>query len=150
MFTRIKEWWYAILVCRKYKAKLNPFRKCSQGAQFQIWYTDYGISKRIISINPFYKGFLDSFMHEVGHLVWYDKLASKSKTIEIFEELVDNTNILEKEFVAWRYAKLARKGKFDKQRSRKMFSTYFKVYAKDVGGVQAANVYSSFDMRIEK
>lgn len=145
----IKDWWYAIKVCRKYKVTWNPFfhRKY---AMYKIWYNDSGISENRIYINPFYTGFLDSFMHEVGHLVWYRKTAKKSKTVEEFESTIENTDDLDSEFIAWRYAKLARKKSFNSKRARWMFSTYFPKFAKQVGAVQAADKYYRYDRRIEK
>lgn len=149
MIKRIGEWRYALKVCKKYGAKWDIFCNMSC-ARYTIGWNRWGICKQVISINPFYEGFLDSFLHEVGHLAWYKRIYNQSDSIQIFEQKMEEKDILYIEYVAWRFAKLCRKNQFNKKRARWMFSTYFRSFAKEVGAVQAADVYYGYDRRIEK
>lgn len=54
----IKDWWYAIKVCRKYGIRWIP-----RGDGNYNW------TYRTVSVNPFRKNFLDVFLHEIGHHV---------------------------------------------------------------------------------
>ena len=143
----IKDWWYAYKVCKKYGIKWNPFFKRTHG-EFTFSYGLFGCSAKI-SMNPLYHGGLDTFMHEVGHCIWYRNLWKSSKSIEDFENKSECC-ILEKEYVAWRFAKLARRGKFNHSRARMMFSSYFKRKSEEVGAIQAADVYSQYDRRLSE
>lgn len=60
---RILDWFYAIRVCIKYKIIWNPFCKLSDGHYYWIGKTFF------VEANPFYKYFLETFVHEVGHNV---------------------------------------------------------------------------------
>jgi len=145
---KILDWWYAICVCKKYGIKWNPFFKMTR-AEYCFSYGLFGVTSKI-HMNPFYEGGLDSFMHEVGHCLWYKKLWASSKSIEDFEQKSDSTCILEKEYIAWRFAKLARRGRFNHKRAQRMFGTYFKSKAREVGAIQAADSYYQYDQRLMK
>lgn len=144
----IKDWLYAIAVCKKYKIWWNPFFKLTH-AEFQMSYKRYWKEADcIVRINPFYKGFIDSFMHEVGHILWHRGNYMKAQSVHDYEESVADT--LKDEFKAWQFSKLVLKQRFDSNRARWMFKTYFPRYAKEVGTLKAVDRYYKYDRRIEK
>lgn len=144
----IKDWWYAIKVCRKYGIFWNPF--CTNKyAEFIFSYNPArGIRSQTIRINPFYHNFTDAFLHEVGHLFWYRNLFNKSESVHDFENKIESYDVLHKEFVAWRYSKLVRKDRFNSKIARKCFMSYFPSMARQVGGVEASNKYYAYDKRM--
>lgn len=60
---KVLDWFYAIRVCIKYKIIWNPFCKLDCGTY--AWYKWENIF--VVSANPFYEYFLETFMHEIGH-----------------------------------------------------------------------------------
>lgn len=144
----IKDWLYAIAVCRKYKIWWNPFFKLTH-AEFQMSYKRlYKEAKCVIRINPLYKGFIDSFMHEVGHIVRHRSIYMKVNDVYDYECAV--SDVLREEYKAWQFSKLALKNRFNKNRARRKFKTYFPRYAKEVGTLKAVDRYYKYDRRIEK
>lgn len=57
----LKDWMYAIKVCKKYNLVWNPYVKLGYGA--------YDWDSRSVHVNPFSKNFISIMMHEVGHHV---------------------------------------------------------------------------------
>lgn len=57
----VKDWIFALMVCRKYGLVWNPWCKLSYGS--------YNFYKGVINLNPFSKNFRDIFLHEIGHHV---------------------------------------------------------------------------------
>ena len=53
------DWWYALLVCHKYKLKWNIFYPTDSGC--------YHWDIKTVSVNPFRNNFISVFMHEIGH-----------------------------------------------------------------------------------
>ena len=145
----IKDWIFAIKVCKKYGIKWNPFKKhdCAE-FEFTYWY-EYKKYESVIKISPFYPKFIDSFMHEVGHCLYHRKLYMKSENHKEYEA---NANYfkLKDEYLAWRFAKLVLKQRFDKNRARNMFKTYFPSQAKKHGSLITADKYADFDYRLSK
>lgn len=144
----IKDWIYAIKVCRKYGITWNPFHNTDYARHRFAYWCNEKKYKSMIFINPFYDGFLDSFLHEVGHHVYNKNAYMKSKNIKDYEEATSDT--LGEEYLCWRFAKLVRKRAFNKDRARYMFKSYFPSTAKKVGSLQAADVYYKFDRSIAK
>lgn len=116
----IKDWWYAIRVCLKYRIWWNPF--CFDG-NGHYHYSGF------VSVSPFSRNFISVFMHEVGHHV-------HDKKVRLFSYLVANKDelrftgscrsiyrVLESEALASRFA--AKTGKA----SRKYLVTCFNTYS---------------------
>lgn len=145
----IKDWWYAIKVCRKYGIKWNPFHTGRYACFNFSYYILYRKSKCVISINPFYKkGFLDSFMHEVGHCLRMRREYRKAKNVEEFEDAI--SDCFYEEYSAWKFAKRTRKSSFNKKRAVSFFQTYFPTQAKAVGSIVAADQFYKMSRSIEK
>ena len=145
----IKDWWYAYKVCKKYGIKWNPFHT-NKYAMFRFsYYINCKMHKSTIKINPFYpKGFMDSFMHEVGHILRMRRQYSKAVSVADFEKSTSDT--LYEEYSAWKFAKRTRRESFNKQRAVKFFQTYFPKQAEAVGSIVAADQFYKMSRRIEK
>lgn len=143
----IKDWWYALKVCRKYGIRWDPFFGLAKAECWFAWWENYKKYKTTIKINPFYTGFLDSFMHEVGHHIRHRDCYMKASSIAEYEESVSDS--LKEEFKAWRYSKLALRGRFNNDRARAMFSTYLPSYIDDKGQDEAIRVFTSYDKRLK-
>lgn len=144
----ISNWVYAYKVCKKYHIKWNPFFGLSY-AQYVFSYNMRSkTSSCSININPFYKNFLDTFFHEVGHCLITRKLFKESITHAEFD--LKKANYFQEEFDAWKFAKRVMKKDFNKSWARNCFKTYFKVYAKDIGSIRAADRYYELDRKLSK
>lgn len=145
----IKDWWYAYKVCKKYKITWNPFHT-RKYAQFSFsYYIACKRSSSVIRINPFYpKGFMDSFMHEVGHVLRMRRQYRKAVNVGAFEEAVSDK--LYEEYSAWKFAKRTRQDAFNKKRAVSFFQTYFPLQAKAVGSIVAADQFYRMSRSIEK
>lgn len=62
----LKDWLYAVKVCKKYNLIWNPYVKLGYGA--------YDWDNNSVHVNPFSKDFITIFMHEVGHHVHHCKV----------------------------------------------------------------------------
>lgn len=144
----IKDWLLALSVCRKYNIKWNPFH-WMKGAECVYSFNDY--SKKIL-INPFYPKFIDSFMHEVGHLRRWDGIYKRcvknhSKgPVESFHLRTDC--ILKEEYIAWKYSKRFLKERFDEKRAKLFFKSYYRRAVKETSMVVATDRYYAFDRNI--
>lgn len=144
----IKDWLLALSVCRKYNIKWNTFH-WMKGAECVYSFDNF--SKKIL-INPFYPKFIDSFMHEVGHLRRWDKIykrciSNHSKDpVESFHLRTDC--ILKEEYIAWKYSKRFLKERFDKKRAKLFFKSYYRRAVKETSMVVATNRYYAFDRNI--
>lgn len=146
---RIKDWWYAYMVCRKYGIRWNPFHTRKYAEYTFIYYVTCKKSKSTIRINPFYRnGFMDSFMHEVGHLLRMRRQYHNAVNIDAFEEAISDE--LCEEYSAWKFAKRTRKESFNKKRAVSFFQTYFPSQAKVVGSIVAADQFYKMSRSIEK
>lgn len=129
----IKDWWYAIKVCRKYGIVWNPFRDLSN-ASFRVWWDNSGkIIKTRIHMSPFYPNFLETFMHEVGHYTLYKRGTAQKlyRDVDAYEKCdqlcigdVFLLTLLIEESLASRFARKALKGKADVDDLVKAFQTY--------------------------
>lgn len=131
----IKDWWYAIKVCRKYRIVWNPFRDLSN-ASFRVWWDDdKKLTKKVIHMSPFFPNFLETFMHEVGHITLYKRgtyhklqraatanLKREHASIWLNGKLL--LPLLVEESLASRYARKALKGRADFEDLVKAFQTY--------------------------
>ena len=122
MFTRIKEWWYAILVCRKYGIMWNPFVRLGDG---------YYLYKGIVGVNPFDSCFMSTFLHEIGHHVHNKRVGLKNYLKAQNNELRFSTGneagrnvykVLESEWKASRFA--VKTGRADRKKLVSAFQTY--------------------------
>lgn len=114
-------------------------------------------SKTVI-INPFYPKFIDSFMHEVGHLQRWDKIYKKciymyNKHPRIVLDPTRNFNfhtncILKEEYVAWKFSKRFLKARFDRKRAKDLYKTYFPSAVREWGITKATNLYYGYDKNI--
>ena len=147
----IKDWLIAIRICRKYNIKWNPIHNLKNA---ECLYS-FGNYEKVISINPFYPKFIDSFVHEVGHLRRWDKIYKRCKVnkinrepINLFHTLTDC--ILKEEYMAWKYSKRFLKGRFDRPRAKTMFKSYYPVARTGLveNMVKATDTYYSFDRKI--
>ena len=146
---RIKDWWYAYMVCRKYGIRWNPFHTLKYAQYTFSYYVNYKKDNSVIHINPFYsKGFMDSFMHEMGHILRMRRQYRKSASVSVFEESISDT--LYEEYSAWKFAKRTRKESFNKKRAVSFFQTYFPLQARSVGSIVAADQFYKMSRRIEK
>lgn len=136
----IKDWLLALSICKKYNIKWNPFKNMkSVGCVY--WHGDY-ISE--IKINPFHPKFIDSFMHEVGHLRRWGKIYDGC-TVEF---RMKTQCILKEEYMAWKYSKRFLKSRFDKERAKRLFKTYYKRASKELTPLVATDRYYAFDRNI--
>lgn len=143
----LKDWIYALKVCKKYNITWNPFHNLNSAE------CSYNFDKRskTVMMSPFYPKFIDSFMHEVGHLLRWDKIwerciTSSTRPLDSFNLRTDC--ILKEEYEAWKFSKRSLKSRFDKDRARLFFSSYYKCRAKEIGSLRALDVYYSFDRKI--
>lgn len=125
---KIREWWYAYLVCCKYNLEWNFFVK--------LGYGHYNWTTKSVAVNPLSENFMSIFMHEVGHHVHhmrvdYDKFLPSTEYSELIEggKGWDVFKSLEAEWWASRYA--AKTGKVSRDHLTKSFNTY------------TANIFSS-------
>lgn len=144
----LKDWLLALIICRKYNIKWNPFH-WMKGAECVYSFDDY--SKKIL-INPFYPKFIDSFMHEVGHLRRWDKIYKRCVSFNP-KDPVDSFHlrtdcILKEEYIAWKYSKRFLKERFDKKRAKLFFKSYYRRAVKETSMVVATNRYYAFDRNI--
>lgn len=146
----LKDWILALIICRKYNIKWNPFH-WMKGAECVYSFDDF--SKKIL-INPFYPKFIDSFMHEVGHLRRWDKIykrcvANHTHSPESVKSFRLRTDcILKEEYIAWKYSKRFLKERFDKKRAKLLFKSYYRRAVKETSMVVATNRYYAFDRSI--
>lgn len=142
----IKDWFYAIAVCRKYKIMWNPFF-FDGSAEFNfVYYKQYKKWTGVVRIHPFYGGFLDSFLHEVGHCVSLRNAYMKAESIADFE--YNTQDKLKEEYKAWEFSKLALKGRFNNHRARAMFSTYLPSIIDKHGEEKAMVDFANYDRRL--
>lgn len=131
----IKDWWYAIKVCRKYKIKWNPFRKLDNASYWVRWNKNRVLTEKKIHMSPFYPQFLETFMHEVGHIVLYKRgvaidlfLNGKMKIQEGDDTITYGgkhfLNLLVEESLASRFARKSLKGKANTKDLITAFNTY--------------------------
>lgn len=144
----IKDWLLALSVCRKYNIRWNPLHRMKSAAC--VYSTD-GYSKKIL-INPFYPKFINSFMHEVGHLRRWDKIYkccvsfNPKNPIDSFH--LRTGCILKEEYLAWKYSKRFLKGRFDKKRAKLFFKSYYQRAVKETSTSIATDRYYAFDKNI--
>ena len=131
----IKDWWYAYKVCRKYKIKWNPFRG-TDNASFSVrWDGQRVLTDKEIHMSPFYPNFLETFMHEVGHIVLYkrgtaiDLFLDGKKKIQTGDAVIMHKgrhflNLLVEESLASRFARKSLKGKCNTKDLVIAFNTY--------------------------
>ena len=144
----IRDWFYAIAVCRKYKIMWNPlFFKDSAEFHF-TYYKNYKKWRGVVRIQPFYRGFLDSFLHEVGNCVSLRNAYMKADSILEFQ--YNTQDKLKEEYKAWQFSKLALKGRFNNRRARAMFSTYLPGIIDKQGEEQAMMAFANYDRRLRK
>jgi hypothetical protein len=156
----IKDWWYAIKVCRKYKITWNPFCKIDRGTYHWygiVWMTD----SPTISTNPFDKHFKEIFFHEVGHHV-AKRIGYEKKCKEYFNSVPKKEQItmqghpyyilLDEEAFASRFARKALKGCMDSGYLVKCFQTYTSRGYKTpyVDSIKLTDQVSRLIRRIEK
>jgi hypothetical protein len=143
----IKDWLLALSICHKYNIKWNPFHNMKNA---ECGY-NFGSRKMVVEINPFYPKFIDSFMHEVGHLRRWDKIYQNTEGGEFTKRMLfeDQTNcILKEEYMAWKYSKRFLKERFDKKRAKLFFKSYYSRSAKEVTAMVATDRYYAFDRNI--
>lgn len=131
----IKDWIYAIAVCRKYKIRWNPFRNLSN-ASYYVQFDDEGnIIKSLIHMSPFYPKFKETFLHEVGHYTLHKRgtcrrlyrAAENNRKYEVESIWYKGKLLLPllvEESLASRFAKKAMKGDADTEYLVKAFQTY--------------------------
>lgn len=135
MFTRIKDWWYAILVCRKYGIRWNPFRSLGNASFRVTWNGARELTYKKIHMSPFYPNFLGTFMHEVGHLILYKQgtainlyVEGKKKILLDSDVLVYKNqcflNLLVEESLASRFSRKATKQRADVKDLVTAFNAY--------------------------
>ena len=132
----IKDWWYAINVCRKYGILWNPFRNRRNASFFVRWDRNGKILEKKIQINPFRKEFKTTFLHEVGHIFLYtsgivNKIYHKE---DRYRRLFEReslwhggrllSGLLKEESLAFRFARKAMKGKANIPYLVRSFQTY--------------------------
>lgn len=150
MISRIRDWIYAIKICRKYGIIWNPFKNHSNAQhKFIYWHDDYKRYKSVIRISPFYPGFIDSFIHEVGHHIYNSNLYNNSRNYQEYESHSESFKLKE-EYLCWRFAKLVLRKKFYKDRARGMFKTYFPSEAKRYGSLETVDKYAKYDYNLSK
>lgn len=131
----IKDWFYAIAVCRKYGIIWNPIRDRSN-ASFWFRSRDGAMLEQIIHMNPFYPNFREVFMHEVGHL-WLHR-TGRAKTLykkdEVNRRFFEKESLwlsgtpllplLDEESLASRYSIKSMRGRANKAALIEAFKTY--------------------------
>jgi hypothetical protein len=131
----IKDWWYAIKVCRKYKITWNPFRKLDNASYGVWWDGDGKITRTVIHMSPFFPKFIETFMHEVGHITLYKRgtaqklyMAAKSNLKYEKESIWFGGKLLlpllVEESLASRFSRKSLKGKADVRDLTRAFQTY--------------------------
>lgn len=143
----IKDWLLAISVCRKYNISWNPFF----GLKSAQCVYNFDTQRKKVMVNPFYPKFIDSFMHEVGHLLRWDKLykACAGGPMMKVSNFKDQTScILKEEYIAWKFSKRFLKGRFDKNRAKERFKTYYKQSSREIGALKAVDRYYAYDRNI--
>jgi len=149
----VKDWWYAYKVCKKYNIRWIPFYGLSY-AEFKGSLIRFDGRVEMFNlrvyVNPFYPKFLDVFMHEVGHCVWYDRQAKKANGSYLKAVSLMDRDSLHKEYVAWRYAKLARRGKLHKENAEEAFKTYFPPALAEIGLQSAVDSYYTYSRGIRR
>ena len=113
------DWWYALLVCHKYKLKWNMFYPRDSGC--------YHWDIRTVSVNPFRNNFISVFMHEVGHHIHHRRIDYDSFFISTKGEIQHSNGrsvyrTLEAEWQASRFS--VKSGKGDKKFLTSCFNTY--------------------------
>lgn len=154
----INDWILAFRVCKKYGIKWSIFHNMkSAEASFS-----FNGQEKIVFINPFYKGFIDSFMHEVGHLVRWDRIYRESVEINkkdrkerkitllnpVANFKLKTSCILKEEYMAWKFSKRFLKNRFDKKRAKNFFKTYYTQSIKEIGIQKATDAYYAYDKNI--
>jgi hypothetical protein len=131
----IKDWWYAYKVCRKYGIQWNPFRG-TDNASFSVrWDGDRVLTEKKIHMSPFYPHFLETFMHEVGHILLYKRGTAIDLFLDGKKKIQDGNdamthrgrcflNLLVEESLASRFARKSLKGKADTRDLVTAFNTY--------------------------
>lgn len=130
----IKDWIYAIMVCRKYGIKWNPIRNRSNASFF--YHNTGGKLRQTIHMSPFYPNFREVFMHEVGHL-WLNRSGMVKRLCrkdEFNRRYIEAESIwmygtpllplLEEESLASRFARKSMKGRANTDELVKAFQTY--------------------------
>jgi len=143
----INDWLMAIAICKKYNIKWNPFHHLNNAEC--LYRFGRGIS--VVIINPFYPKFIDSFVHEIGHLRRWEKIHQATLGTDDTRRLMFDQNtscILKEEYMAWKYSKRFLKSRFDKTRAKNMFRTYYNSSAKQVTPLVATDRYYVFDRNI--
>lgn len=144
----IKDWYTALVICKKYNIKWNPFHNLKNA---ECVY-NFGSRKMVVEMNPFYPKFIDSFVHEVGHLRRWDKIYKRCITnrslnpVDSFRLRTDC--ILKEEYIAWKYSKRFLKERFDKKRAKLFFKSYYRRAAKELTTLVATDRYYAFDRNI--
>lgn len=137
MIQRLKDWWYAYRVCRKYKLKFYPFVSRDDG-----WYS----YDKIIGVNPFAKDFISVFLHEVGHHVQDKRVGLEAYLKANEEELYypkDKNSVyrtLEAEAYASRFA--AKTGRANRKALLTWYNTYTACIFKGMHKSVVANEFS--------
>lgn len=145
----VKDWIFAYKVCKKYGVVWNPFKNF-KNAEFEFTYwREFRKYKCVVRINPLYPTFIDSFLHEIGHCIYHRNIYMTSNNSEDYEVAVDSDKMKD-EYLAWRFAKLVLKQRFNKNRARSMFKTYFPSEAKKHGSLVVADKYAAFDYNLSK
>lgn len=118
----VKDWWYALRVCMKYRVWWWPFVAEGDG-----WYKYLGI----VGVSPFTKNFMSIFLHEIGHHVHNKRVGLRDYQKATGDDLrftsghLEGRNIfrvLDAEATASRFA--VKTGKADKQYLVQCFNTY--------------------------
>ena len=156
----IKDWYYAIKVCRKYKITWWPMTKIDEGTYYESG-IPFLTERATISVNPFYRHFKEVFLHEVGH-----HIAKRIGFCNRYREYSENTPKderilfsgesyfvrLDEEAFASRFARKAGKGVVDTSLLVKWFQTYTACgyKSKYVDSITLTNKVSKLIKRIEK
>ena len=136
----IKDWYTALVICKKYNIKWNPFHNLKNAECIY----NFGSRKMVVEMSPFYPKFIDSFVHEVGHLRRWDKIY----TGDVKEFTTKTDCILKEEYIAWKYSKRFLKERFDKKRAKLFFKSYYCRAVKETSMVVATDRYYAFDKNI--
>lgn len=132
---KIKDWWYAYKVCRKYGIKWNPFRILDNASFSVRWDNNRVLTEKNVHMSPFYPNFLETFMHEVGHILLYkrgtaiDLFLDGKKRIKTGDDEITHKgrhflNLLVEESLASRFARKALKDRCDTKDLVTAFNTY--------------------------
>jgi len=141
---KLAQWIYAYKLCRKYNILWMPVFRLSHAEFKMTYYKDYKKTECTVFINPFYQGFMDSFLHEVGHILRHRRMYYRAKSCAEYEQSVADT--MKEEYIAWKFAKRVQKNRFDSTRARELFQTYWKRAKREYGCAQkATDVFHSYD-----